>query len=489
MKDSGQLSYRHSFVESNGTVVAYSDSNLSVDEWTHVVFTRDSSTKTMRFYINGVASSQYTYTIDPKTSNSEKLIFGFCDGCVNPNKFSGKLDEIKIYNIALTGGEITAIYNSENGGEYSTGGCHPSPLLVNDNADLPFEGEITVDILANDRDNDSATCFVDASTVMIRSNPTDSNLSDDNRTLVVIGEGRWSVENSGSISFVSESSFLGNPVDINYSLSDNCGNLSNEATISLTRIAQIVPTPTPKATPIPTPTQTPLPTPKATPIPTSTPTPTPIPVVVTPTPSSPTLATPIETIVPIPVDTSSSLEDTNITLGDLVWYDIDRNGIQDSSEHGVENITVVLFEIDGSVVDRTVTDASGIYQFSVPAGSYTIGFSNLPENYSFTSQNMGSSDAKDSDVDSSGRTEAFTISDVENSSIYDAGVVSPIDVNITIRPSVDDNVTTIVEDCECDDYKTAVPSMNIIGLVAIWLLVSLLGVLFLRGDDFNFNKK
>jgi hypothetical protein len=314
MNSTGQLAYRHSFVESNGSVIAYSDTNLSVDVWTHVVFTRDNSAKTMRFYINGVANSEYSYTTDPKSSHTEKLVIGQCDGCVNPDNFSGKLDEIKLYSIALSESNISALYSEEDGGGHTTGGCHPAPIASDDSADLPFAGTVTVDILNNDRTNDSATCAVDASTVMIRSNPADSNLSDDNKTLTVTDEGNWSVENSGAITFVSIASFVGNPTDINYTVSDSCANLSNQAVVSLTRVANSVGGgsssgsgggfwggsassggggSSPDANP-------------------------------------------------------SSTPDKNITLGDMVWYDIDKDGIQDSSEQGVANVTVVLFDSDGN---------------------------------------------------------------------------------------------------------------------------------------------
>jgi hypothetical protein len=471
MKDNGQLSYRHSFVESNGSVVAYSDTNLSTDVWTHVLFTRDSSAKTMRFYINGIASSEYSYTVEPKSSNSEKLLFGHCDGCVNPSNFVGKLDEIKIYNTLLSQDEIIALYNSEKEGEHTTGGCHPAPLIVDDSFDLPFEGVVTIDILANDRTNDSESCSINSSTVMIRSNPVDSNLSDDNKTLIVAGEGNWSVQSNGSMLFTSENSFNGNPTDIKYTVSDSCGTLSNEASISLTRVAPI-------SVPSLTSTPTPTPTPIATPIPTYTP-------VISPTPISTPISTQIPTATPTPTPIPTA---TTVKVGGLVWYDINRDGIQDSSEQGVADVTVVLFDINNSVIDRTSTNESGVYQLSVSINnSYTIGFSNLPKNYSFTSQNMGSSNSKDSDVDSSGRTEEFMVDSIEDNLAYDAGVVSSID-NIIIHPSIDNN-SSLIEDCDCDNYKSTIPSMNVIGLIVIWLLVSLFGVIFLRGDEFDFSKK
>ncbi|QLH47878.1 MAG: hypothetical protein HWD58_21090 [Bacteroidota bacterium] len=51
-------------------------------------------------------------------------------------------------------------------------------------------------------------------------------------------------------------------------------------------------------------------------------------------------------------------------LGDYVWHDVDRDGIQDGNEVGVAGVTVTLYNsTNNTVVGATVTDAYGYYHF------------------------------------------------------------------------------------------------------------------------------
>jgi hypothetical protein len=52
-------------------------------------------------------------------------------------------------------------------------------------------------------------------------------------------------------------------------------------------------------------------------------------------------------------------------LGDFVWEDSNGNGVQDSGEAGLADVTVELKDTDGHVVATTTTDASGKYHFDV----------------------------------------------------------------------------------------------------------------------------
>ncbi len=59
------------------------------------------------------------------------------------------------------------------------------------------------------------------------------------------------------------------------------------------------------------------------------------------------------------------------TVGDFVWVDQNGNGIQDSGEPGVANLTVQLLNSAGTVVATTTTNSSGKYSFTniaVPPG-------------------------------------------------------------------------------------------------------------------------
>ncbi|MFN8291754.1 MAG: SdrD B-like domain-containing protein [Chitinophagaceae bacterium] len=119
------------------------------------------------------------------------------------------------------------------------------------------------------------------------------------------------------------------------------------------------------------------------------------------------------------------------SLGDYVWYDLDKDGVQDAAEAGVPGITATLYNATtGAVVKTTTTNAQGLYMFTdVAAGSYTVGFSNLPAGYTLTGQNTdaaGLSGAANSDANpNTGRTNTITIAGTGNVITYvDGGIVS-----------------------------------------------------------------
>lgn len=89
-------------------------------------------------------------------------------------------------------------------------------------------------------------------------------------------------------------------------------------------------------------------------------------------------------------------------IGDHVFFDENRNGIQDEGEMGLAGVKVTLKEIgEGDTVistQDTMTDASGNYLFEdLPGGDYRLEFM-LPEGYQFTNRDVGDDDTKDSDV-------------------------------------------------------------------------------------------
>ena len=67
------------------------------------------------------------------------------------------------------------------------------------------------------------------------------------------------------------------------------------------------------------------------------------------------------------------------TVGDRVWLDANRNGVQDSGEAGISGVTVTLLDSTGATLDTDTTDADGLYLFdTLPAGNYSVVLSNLP---------------------------------------------------------------------------------------------------------------
>jgi hypothetical protein len=87
------------------------------------------------------------------------------------------------------------------------------------------------------------------------------------------------------------------------------------------------------------------------------------------------------------------------SIGDFVWYDNNRNGIQEAGELGIPNATVTLTYPDGSTLNTT-TNASGAYNFpDLGPGSYNVVFT-TPAGYVATVSNStaaGATDNNDSD--------------------------------------------------------------------------------------------
>jgi len=63
-------------------------------------------------------------------------------------------------------------------------------------------------------------------------------------------------------------------------------------------------------------------------------------------------------------------------IGDYVWTDTNRNGVQDAGEPPIAGVIVTLKNAAGNVVGTTTTDINGVYHFDqLAAGSYTEGYS------------------------------------------------------------------------------------------------------------------
>ncbi len=75
------------------------------------------------------------------------------------------------------------------------------------------------------------------------------------------------------------------------------------------------------------------------------------------------------------------------TIGDYVWYDDNKDKVQDPDETGVSGVTIRLTNQATDEVLTTVTDSNGKYLFSgLDAGTYVVEVlkSTLPDNYGLT---------------------------------------------------------------------------------------------------------
>ena len=119
------------------------------------------------------------------------------------------------------------------------------------------------------------------------------------------------------------------------------------------------------------------------------------------------------------------------SLGDRVWWDHNRDGLQSIGEPGVPNVTVRLLDSNGTVISTTVTDANGLYLFSnLISQTHTVVFalSTLPAGAHVTTQNVtgAGKDVLDSDADvSTGRTELIPLLPGEHDLAWDMGIWVP----------------------------------------------------------------
>jgi hypothetical protein len=142
-------------------------------------------------------------------------------------------------------------------------------------------------------------------------------------------------------------------------------------------------------------------------------------------------------------------------LGDYLWNDVDKNGLQDNGEPGFGNRTVFLVNAAGtSILEVTKTDVNGYYRFTnLNAGTYTIKFPSIM-NMVPTLSNVGSNNAINSKQNGSGLA-SVTIVLGDDITTVDAGyksngsVVLPVkDILLTAvlhTTTVDVNWNTINE--------------------------------------------
>ena len=102
------------------------------------------------------------------------------------------------------------------------------------------------------------------------------------------------------------------------------------------------------------------------------------------------------------------------SLGDYVWLDVNADGIQDATDVPLENVSIELYNGDGtSTGQTTTTDATGFYEFTdlLPGDYYVIFTSPTDANgvlLTQSPQDAGGDDSLDSDIGSDGDSPTVT---------------------------------------------------------------------------------
>lgn len=136
-----------------------------------------------------------------------------------------------------------------------------------------------------------------------------------------------------------------------------------------------------------------------------------------------------------------------IEIGNRIWIDTDKDGIQDPGEVPLSGVTIKLLDASGVEVGSAVTDSEGRYIFSSASGSSTgsfkYGISSLVpglsgyslsislsqsalSGYTITNKDQGSSDSRDSDgsLSSGAVVKSISLGDIgSNDHTFDFGFV------------------------------------------------------------------
>ncbi|HDK4158187.1 TPA: SdrD B-like domain-containing protein, partial [Staphylococcus aureus] len=109
-------------------------------------------------------------------------------------------------------------------------------------------------------------------------------------------------------------------------------------------------------------------------------------------------------------------------IGNYVWEDTNKNGVQELGEKGVGNVTVTVFDNNTNTkVGEAVTKEDGSYLIpNLPNGDYRVEFSNLPQGYEVTPSKQGNNE----ELDSNGVSSVITVNGKDNLSA-DLGIYKP----------------------------------------------------------------
>ncbi len=115
------------------------------------------------------------------------------------------------------------------------------------------------------------------------------------------------------------------------------------------------------------------------------------------------------------------------SIGDFVWLDLNKNGLQDPGEPGLSGITVSLVggDCDPNGSRQQITDADGAYLFeSLCPGEYQV-IIDLPDNnraYDFSPFQAGNDPEIDNDITENGMSAIIQLSEGEHFRSLDVGI-------------------------------------------------------------------
>ena len=107
----GDLIYKHEYSNGNDQEYTFTNADIAVGKWYHIVVTRNTTSKDVHVYINSSSISTYSYSANPTGGSSSTLYLG-SDKPSKKRAIDGILDEVRVYNRLLSNTEIKTLYTS-----------------------------------------------------------------------------------------------------------------------------------------------------------------------------------------------------------------------------------------------------------------------------------------------------------------------------------------------------------------------------------------
>lgn len=112
----------------NGNDANGSTGALVPNEWFHLAFVYDATTQTQRIFINGIP--EVTRTAVTNTLKASDLLLGNWGAAVDAsNDMRGQLDEVAVFNTALSSDQVQALFNGVEATSLPAAGTYSAPKL------------------------------------------------------------------------------------------------------------------------------------------------------------------------------------------------------------------------------------------------------------------------------------------------------------------------------------------------------------------------
>jgi outer membrane protein assembly factor BamB len=172
IQPNGELNFGIDNASNEGTGI---QAPIATGQWVHVAATLDDGTGLMTLYENGAVVAQTTTTIRPfatlDPTQEPGVGIGNSNALDNYNvPFNGLIDELTVYNRALTSGEVLGIYKAGSSGKVQSPVAVSNPSVVNGSGPATFtltrtntSGSLTVNWTTADDTAKAGTNYVAAS--------------------------------------------------------------------------------------------------------------------------------------------------------------------------------------------------------------------------------------------------------------------------------------------------------------------------------------